>query len=42
MQTPEWSDPADGDGDRLWHAHENPAVEEDPPTANLADVDQLV
>jgi hypothetical protein len=39
VQAAKWSDPADGDRDRLRHAGENPAVEEDPPAADLADVD---
>ena len=42
MQAAEWSDPADGDGDRVRHPRDNPAVEEDPPAGHLADADQLV
>jgi hypothetical protein len=42
VQAPEGSDPADRDGDRVGHPRDNPAVEEDPPAADLADVDQLL
>jgi len=41
MQAAEWSDAADCDRDRMRHASENPAVEEDSPASDLADVDQL-
>jgi len=41
MQAAEWSDAAHCDRDRMRHASENPAVEEDSPTGDLADVDQL-
>jgi hypothetical protein len=42
VQAPERSNPTDGDRDGVWHAGENPAVEENSPAGDLADVDQLV
>ena len=40
MQAAEGSDPGDRDRDRVRHPADNPAVEKDPPAADLADVDQ--
>jgi hypothetical protein len=42
VQAAEWSEAAHGDGDGSRHAGENPTVEQHPPAANLADVDQPV
>ena len=41
VQPTERSDAADGDGDGGRHPPDDPAVEEDPPAADRADVDQL-
>ena len=42
MQAAEWSDPAHRDRDRVRHASHDPAVEKDPPAADLADVHQVI
>lgn len=41
MQPTKRSDATDGDGDGGRHPRDDPAVEEDPPAAERADVDQL-
>jgi len=41
VQPTKRSDPTDGDRDGGRHARDDPAVEEDPPAADRADVDQL-
>jgi hypothetical protein len=42
VQAAERPDAADRNGDRGWHPGHDPPVEQDPPTGNFADVDQLV